>query len=64
MIAIMTNVIKHKNILFKPSNLLYIFMNKLVNKYSNQTIGINKIAHISTPHLNNPPIIKPAFSYG
>ena len=64
MTTITTNVINHKNNLFNPSNLLYIFMNKFISKYSNQAIGISKIPHISTPHLNNPPIIKPKFSYG
>lgn len=63
-VAIATNGIKQRNNLFKPSNLLYIFINKLINKYSNQTIGISKIPPISMPHLKNPTIAKPAFSYG
>ena len=35
----------------------------MINKYSNQTMGISKIPPISMPHLKNPTIAKLAFSY-
>lgn len=57
------NIIRHKNNLLTFTNLLYIFVNNIIKKYSNQTIGINKTPHISIPYLNNTTIIKLAFSY-